>query len=247
VNSIVDQAYWDEVAEKIPLVYKPHNIELQEVFQRCLKPGGSCFEVGCYPGRYLVYLGKKFGYTVNGIDATSYVLTRMPPFLEENGLKAGDIYQGEFMSFKFDKTYDVVLSFGFVEHFVNLEEVIKKHVEIVSPGGILIIACPNFRRLQYLLHWLLDPETLKRHVLTSMDLSCWKEILTSCGMETLDEGYWRTADFWADAPRSSALAKWAIRWTERITKGIDKRTNWPNPFLSPFMYNVSRKSKKESF
>ena len=176
MSSIVSQDYWDEVCESIVLVYKPHNIELKEIFDQYLKPGGTCFEVGCYPGRYLIYLGKRFNFTVSGIDSTPLVHSRMPGFLTEHGVRTGNLYHGDILSFEPDKQYDVVFSFGFVEHFVNLEEVIEKHVQLVKPTGVMIVACPNFRGLQYFLHRLLEPSALERHVLDTMDLSRWKRI-----------------------------------------------------------------------
>jgi SAM-dependent methyltransferase len=241
MGSIVSQNYWDEVCESLVLVYKPHNIELKDIFARHLMSGGTCFEVGCYPGRYLIHLGKRFGYTVNGIDATPFVLNRMPEFIDRHNVKIGKFYHGDFLNFEPEDSYDVVLSFGFVEHFFNLEEVIEKHIRLVKPAGTLILACPNFRGLQYVFRRLLEPSALERHVLDTMNLFRWKTILDRNNMDTLEHGYYRTADFWVDTPREGILAQWAIKYLERVTKGIDKRVNWPNRLLSPFMFNVSRK------
>jgi 2-polyprenyl-3-methyl-5-hydroxy-6-metoxy-1,4-benzoquinol methylase len=37
-----------------------------------------------------------------------------------------------------------VISFGFIEHFDNPENVIQKHLDLLKPGGILIVGVPNF-------------------------------------------------------------------------------------------------------
>ena len=244
MDSVVSQKYWNDVCENIAMVYKPHNIELKEVFDRHLKRGGTCFEVGSYPGRYLIYLSKRFGYSVSGIDATPLVLSLMPEHLKSHDVKVDNLYHGDFMTSNFKYKYDVVFSFGFIEHFLNLEEVIEKHVEIVKDDGILILACPNYRKIHYILRRILDPADLRRHVLDTMDLSIWKQILDKNGMEILEQGYYRTADFWVNTPIDNLFTKLASKYVERIAKAIDKRIKFPNKLLSPFLYSVTRKLSK---
>ena len=82
----------------------------------------------------------------------------------------------------------VACSFGFIEHFWNLEEVIERHVKLVKPGGTLILAAPNFRGLQYAFDRLLDAANLRRHVIKAMDLRAWREILLRNGMIPLHHG-----------------------------------------------------------
>src|SRR5713101_7012934 len=120
MTSVVSQDYWDSLYEKVEPRYdsKTH-ILFEDLFDRFLKPGGTCFEVGCYPGNFLIHLGRRFGYEVSGIDATPFVLTRMPPRFQ--GVKVGRFYQGDFLQFQPPGLFDVVCSFGFIEHFTNFE------------------------------------------------------------------------------------------------------------------------------
>ena len=239
----VGQDYWDTAYDKLALRYNPDNVQFKELFDRYLKPGNSCFEVGCYPGNYLVYLCRRFGYSANGIDTTPFVLTRLPNFLAEHQVKIGDLYHGDFLKFKFHRTYDVVCSFGFIEHFFNFEEVIEKHIRLVNDSGILVLSCPNFRGMQFVFHRLLDPVNLQHHVLPAMNLRKWKEILERNGMRILYQGYYRTADFWVDTPRQGFLSTVMIKYIQRITKQIDRHLNWPNPLLSPYMISFSQKHR----
>jgi SAM-dependent methyltransferase len=247
MSAVVDQEYWDALYENQQVRYDPNaDVLFCELFDRFLKPGGTCFEVGCYPGNFLIHLGRRFGYEVSGIDATPFVLTRMPARIHQHGVKVGRFYQGDFLQFQSPGLFDVVCSFGFIEHFRNFEEVIDKHISMVAPGGTLIISCPNFRYLQYVFHRLLDPINLKRHVLEAMDLDPWRTVLEKRGMEILYHGYYRTAGFWADSPRSGRLAQHAIYYVQRINQVIDRRVNYPNRFLSPFLISISRKPKLAS-
>jgi len=241
MNSAVTQDYWDKAYKNLPLVYDPDRIEFRDLFNRYLLPGGTCFEVGCYPGNFLIYMGKNFGYEVSGIDKTYLVKNQLPMYLAEHGIKIGNLYYGDFLEFEFDQTYDVVCSFGFIEHFFNFKDIIKKHIELVKPTGTLIIACPNFSGLQYFFRRLVDSENLQHHVMKAMDLPVWGEILNDNGMDILLQGYYRTADFWVDPMKRGFLASKAIEVIQGLTGAIDKKINWPNSWLSPYMISISQK------
>lgn len=237
----VGQDYWDTGYHKLVLKYDPDQIQFKELFERYLKPGGTCFEVGCYPGGYLLHLCSRFGYTANGIDMTPFVLTRLPEFLTQHHVEVGELYHDDFLKFKTSQTYDVVCSFGFIEHFFNYEDVIKKHISLVNNSGMLVLSCPNFRGLQYVFHRVLDPINLQRHVLSAMNLKCWKKILERNGMKVIYQGYYRTADFWVDTPRQGVLPAKVIKYIRRRMKQLDGYLNWPNPLLSPYMISFSQK------
>lgn len=237
----MENGYWDKAYADMPLVYNSDNIDFRELFDRYLSPGGSCFEVGCYPGNFLIYLSRRFGYEVSGIDTTPYTITRLPEHIRSNGAKIGNFYQADFLSFKSMKSYDVVCSFGFVEHFAHFEDIIQKHIQLVKPGGTLIISCPNFGGMQYIFRRLLDPISLRRHVLKAMNLHLWRLILENNDMRILYLGYYRTAAFWVDEVYPQQWRRFVTRGIVRATQEIDRHVNFPNPLLSPYMISFSRK------
>jgi 2-polyprenyl-3-methyl-5-hydroxy-6-metoxy-1,4-benzoquinol methylase len=206
MNSIVKQSYWDKGYERMKLSYSTDALLFKDLFDRFLPKGGSCFEIGCYPGNYLYYMGKKFGYIVSGIDLTPHTEQLAKHFLE-GGLKTGYFYQQDFMQFSTPDTYDMVCSFGFIEHFINFDQIRAMHIDLVKPGGTLVLSYPNFRYLQYIFHWLFDNLNLQRHVTGSMNLAKWKRVLTSRNMEILYKGYYHTAGFWIDNPRTGKTQK----------------------------------------
>jgi len=213
MSSVVDSSYWDSSYAKAPLVYRPELLEFRDLFAEHLRPGGSCFEVGCYPGSYLLYLCKTFGYVANGIDQTPFVRSRLPAYFEEHGVEVDQLWHDDFMILQTDRKFDVVCSFGFLEHFRNFGEIIERHMSLVATGGLLIISCPNFRGLQ----------------------------LARAGMTPLYHGYYRTADFWFDTPRPGRQAARFGRWLGRVARRIDQRLHWPNGLTSPHMISISRR------
>jgi 2-polyprenyl-3-methyl-5-hydroxy-6-metoxy-1,4-benzoquinol methylase len=239
---IVKQEYWDQSYASLPLAYDEDGVQFKELFKRFVPRGGSCFEVGCYPGNYLAYFGRRFGYTVSGIDTTPFIRDKMPAFLESLGVPVGELHCGEFMAFQTGKQYDMVFSNGFVEHFENYREVIRKHIALVKPGGTIVLSAPNFRNLQFVLHWMLDRQNLRRHVLSAMNLGAWHSVLSESGMEPLYHGYYRTWEFWADSVQNSTR-KLLTRYIRAVARRVDARVNWPNPLLSPYMVSISRKAR----
>jgi SAM-dependent methyltransferase len=237
------QTYWDDLYQDRPLAYEPDEVLFKEVFKRYLPRGGECFEVGCYPGNFLAYLGLQFDYTVSGIDATPAVATCMLPLLADLGVKVGDLVQGDFFDWQPDRQYDVVCSFGFVEHFPDTAEVLRCHARLVAPGGRLVISCPNFRRCQWLLHRWLDPVNLARHVTGAMDLSRWQAILNRAGFTTRYAGYYRTFDFWTEDAVRHPFNRFAKRAIVRAGRAIDRRIQWPSRWFSPHQILVAQRNR----
>jgi 2-polyprenyl-3-methyl-5-hydroxy-6-metoxy-1,4-benzoquinol methylase len=237
--------YWEAGYGRGPLQYCPERVLFQDLFARFFQPGGSCFEVGCYPGDYLIHLGRQFGYTVHGIDQTP-ATGELPAHLTANGVKVGRIHCGDFLTFVSPEQYDTVVSVGFIEHFANYEEVMVRHLDLLKPGGTLLLAAPNFRRMQYVLHRLFDRENLERHVLTAMDLPRWRQILQEQSMEILFADYFGTFEFWMDAERPSLLARFAGQALHRAGNAINKRIHRPTASWSPYLVIVARKPGKQT-
>lgn len=216
----------------------------KDLFAKHLGRGGTCFEIGCYPGPYLIYLGKTFGYTVGGIDTTPGVVAALPDLVRSQGVEVSGFVQGDFLTYALDQQYDVVCSFGFIEHFLNYEEVIRRHIALVKPGGILVLSCPNFRRLQWVFHRLFDAPNLRRHVLAAMNFREWNKIFSEAGMEVLHQSYYRTCEVWRTREGSPRPIRDKVAWRlVRLAQALDTRIRWPNRWTSPYMVTFARKSQ----
>ncbi len=69
-----------------------------------------------------------------------------------NGLNADNVLCEDFFSPALDRlagTFDIVISFGFVEHFDDPRPVIKRHIEFCRPGGYVAIVIPNLQGVYY--------------------------------------------------------------------------------------------------
>ncbi|KQC02941.1 MAG: hypothetical protein APR54_09810 [Candidatus Cloacimonas sp. SDB] len=240
MKSVVDQPYWDNTYRNYELQYDESLILFKDLFQKYLQINGKCIEIGCYPGNYLIYLGKTFNYEVSGIDITPYI-ERLDPYFQKNEVKIGKLFLEDFLTFSTNEKYDVVCSFGFIEHFKNIDEIIDKHISLLKTSGICIISSPNFRKIQFILHNLLDKQNMDRHVTASMDLNKWKEVLEQNDMEIIHSGYYKTASFWTDSSNQNLLQKYCSKIISSIFAYINKHIDYPNRYISPHMICISRK------
>jgi SAM-dependent methyltransferase len=145
---IVRQSYWDNSY----LTYRFQRLQpndptrmLIEKYIPYSQKNEEAFEIGCFPGRFLIEIGQK-GYTINGCDITPRIEKDLPDWCIRNSCKVGKFENKNYLAF-IDKKYDLVASFGFIEHFKNYEEIFLQHCNMVKSRGILIVQYPNFRGL----------------------------------------------------------------------------------------------------
>jgi 2-polyprenyl-3-methyl-5-hydroxy-6-metoxy-1,4-benzoquinol methylase len=187
---------------------------------------GDCIEIGCFQGHFLPFFGH-LGYRLHGLDVVSRVLD-MPAWLHERGLAVGDFWQQDFFSFKPQRQYEIVCSFGFIEHFTAWEDVVARHIDLVAPGGLLVIMSPNFTGiLQKYFHRFLDKENFLRHYLPAMDPHRWCKIAERQGFSPVFCGYFGRFDMWAAFQKRSLPAKLMVHGIVDILVPLLRRLPWP--------------------
>ncbi len=199
-NNLASQEYWDNSYKAHQFGRIPKNDKIRVWIERYFQPvkDKTCFEIGCFPGNYLTVFGE-LGYQLNGIDITPRVVKDLPNWFAQQGFDIGTFKQADIFEFSAIDKFDVVCSFGFIEHFRNWKELIKIQASLVKKGGYIVIETPNFRGfVQYAIHYLLDRENLKRHYLPSMKPQKWKKLLDKMGFEIIYSNYFEEFDYWLD-------------------------------------------------
>lgn len=208
-KNLAPQSYWDDAYKDYVLQDNDDEDEIVAWIKKYvpINANGSCIEIGCFPGRYLTVFGK-LKYTLHGVDLTPRVLKDFPEWLKSLNYNTGKFEQNDFFNFNAPQKYDVVCSFGFIEHFKNWETVLEKHIAMVQEGGYLVIETPNFKGFfQRLIHLVLDYENYKRHYIESMSPKKWKKICEKHGLTVVFSGYLGTFKFWIDQPPKTYIQK----------------------------------------
>ena len=124
-------------------------------------------EVGCAPAKWLAFYAERFGAQVSGIEYTAKGAALSRANLEALGID-GEIHEADFFGLE-PSPHDLVASFGFIEHFDDVDTAFARHVEFTAPGGRIALGVPNFRRVNRVLQRIADPAFLALHNPEAMD------------------------------------------------------------------------------
>jgi len=240
-HEFVSQQHWDKGYERCSLSTAAPDDPIRMLLERHLPNGPlSSLELGCHPGRYLSVLGT-LGHTLNGIDLTPKVESELPEWLMSLGYKLGTFVRADVFKHEPRQAFDVVCSFGLIEHFTDWEELFLRHVEWVSPEGYLVISTPNFRsKLQHFLHATLDGANLERHNLKAMDPDRWRELAEKVGFEVIQCGGIGHFELWADNQKRNLFQRLALK-VIRGSKSMWKLVPENTLALSPYYVLIARR------
>ena len=171
-----------------------------------LVPSGKCeyLELGAAPGTCSAALCKDNDWVCSGIDysedADLFLST-----LESVG-KQATLYKMDIFETKIDKKFDIVSSFGLVEHFrgASLDKIFNIHDAYLRKGGYLIIEVPNFTGFHYFWRYIFDKPELDNHNIDVMQPKsmCWFE----------DKGYEIIYNDYVGIMRLSGNSGWTKYW-----------------------------------
>jgi SAM-dependent methyltransferase len=101
-----------------------------------LPPGGNAVEIGAGSGRLLIRLGQERTYRLVAVDYAPYAVRAVRENLRRSGLR-GEALFGDALALPFaDRSFDVVLSGGLLEHFREPGLVISEMARVLRPGGL---------------------------------------------------------------------------------------------------------------
>lgn len=155
MSSYDDHQIWD-------VLYPPH-----------MPPAGSTVvEIGSAPGEHLIKLNKTFGLVPYGIEYSDAGVEVNRAVFGASGLDPENVIQTDFFSDEClascRERFDMVISRGFIEHFDDAARVVDRHLELLKPGGLLVVTIPNLRGVNRLLTSLFHPELIPMHNLKIM-------------------------------------------------------------------------------
>jgi 2-polyprenyl-3-methyl-5-hydroxy-6-metoxy-1,4-benzoquinol methylase len=181
--------FWDEYWRK---QHNSSGIDRTYSFDRCLSKalekvlhrnsGASILEVGCAPGRWMSFFGSDLGLYPSGIEYSPIGVEVTKNLLRMLNVKFGTFYTGDFFEIEPKPIYDIVASFGFIEHFDDAIAVCKRHEAWIKPGGMLVLGVPNFNGIYRPIQLLLDSDILRKHNTKIMNKEFFVELQTDIMM-----------------------------------------------------------------
>jgi 2-polyprenyl-3-methyl-5-hydroxy-6-metoxy-1,4-benzoquinol methylase len=176
-----EQAHWDAawqlpIKPKLPSMLNVSVLNMSRLLRRHVRPGSRYIEIGCAPGKLLAWVASVLKAEVTGLDYSEPGIAKCRMLFEAMGLKVNLHHDDFFNHHLLPASFDVVCSFGVIEHFDDARPVVRRHLDLVKPGGVALVTIPNYGGLYGSLQRWFDGPNLACHNL---------EIMKPCALAAL--------------------------------------------------------------
>lgn len=164
-------------------------------------------ELGCAPGLCTAAISKNTEWIISGIDFSDdaeIFLKTLSTINKDATLIIGDVFEE-----KLTDKYDIVASYGFIEHFSlsSLDSVINLHDLYLKDNGYLVIEVPNFTGVHFYWHYLFDKPNLKIHNLETMSPTFLASQFNSESYQIIFNDYVGNFNVWGNSSFENKIIK----------------------------------------
>ena len=259
-NPISDREYWenkylDDRSDDLPLagfVNRTNQLILEKIVP-LLSETNRVLEVGAGGSLWLPYLASQYpDKNFTGLDYSQSGCERLRESVGKRGLKIAVVNADMFNPpDNLLGEIGLVLSFGVVEHFLNLAAAMTALRRFISSEGVIFTIVPNMSGILGDLTKRLDPAVYGIHV--PHDLKSFVAGHKEAGLDVCEAGYLCSSDF---GVLSSAVppsgAKFEIyKWLSRLSKlgWLFEEKFFPlpaTPYFSPVIYCIAKLGTEDS-
>lgn len=244
-HNLADRRFWEE--DYLGGVTLPARPDPGVPFERMLAAalaehapaasGARVLEVGCAPGKWLLFYAERFGARPAGIEYTDVGVELTRRNFAAAGID-GEVIHGDFFSVAAEPA-DVLLSLGFIEHFDDLDGAFARHLRFLRPGGTLVLGVPNFRGALGAVQGWTEPGHRAMHNLEAMRPDGHRRLAAAHGLTVDWQGHIGGLDpAILKLGRRSALP--VIVLLEQLhRRGVSQ--GWNRPWLSTYLLTVMRR------
>lgn len=212
--------------------------EFFPILDAFIERGDSCIELGCIPGRALAMMAERYDLAPHGIDFSPLVhdvarsfRARYPETL---------FWCADIRDHRIDRTFGIVLSMGFIEHFSDWRRIVALHAALARPGGLVVITAPNLSRLRTFFWKAFDPELLAIHEPEATNRRGIEGALKDAGCEILASGYFGASDFWYQHAAPNRILAIVRACARLCLVALGRLCRYPRSFWSPYIYVIAR-------
>ena len=259
---LTDVAYWDRnwATRPSPDPLDPESPGLNGTRERSLhrfftsafaklavKPGDLIVEAGSGGSVILPYFKTQFGLRAEGIENSPVGAETSLNIAAKSGVEtpihAADLFD---LPENLLQRYDVVFSYGLVEHFRPTTLILDQLRAVARPGGHLVTLIPNMRGLMGWFQQIANREVFDIHVpLSASELA---QAHRDSGLEVIGYGYIMTVNFSAInfTGRETLISRIGPRlasWSSKLVWLAELLgcPEIPNSLTSPYAFVLARK------
>jgi SAM-dependent methyltransferase len=240
-NNLTDRSFWKSFWEsRKGLIFKiKPNYVFGDILAKVIAEKGvkNAIELGGFPGYYAIYLKKYQQLQTSLLDYFIHP-ELVNKLLTVNDLEPGDIniIEADLFTYEPAEKYDMVLSFGLIEHFNDTKFIINEHLKFLKPGGTLFITLPNFKSINGWVQRNFDKENYDKHNINSMDFDLLKTACNDLGLKDIEAYYHGKFSVWLEnKSEQSSIAKALVKAIWLTGKVFTKIVPVESRAMSPYI------------
>ena len=185
-----EQAHWytawkSPVRPRLPSMLNVSTLNYARLLKKHVRPGVRYIEIGCAPGKMLAWVAGALKARVTGLDYSEPGIAKCRELFDALGLNVDLHLQDIFKHQLPPATFDVVTSFGIIEHFDDPRPVVQKHLDLLKPGGVALITVPNYSGVYGSLQRWFDAPNMELHNLEIMNAGALTALVDSSDVEAV--------------------------------------------------------------
>jgi 2-polyprenyl-3-methyl-5-hydroxy-6-metoxy-1,4-benzoquinol methylase len=221
----------------------------EKIFRGVVGSDKKLLELGCGGSAYLPYFARRFGFTVYGIDYSERGCDLAREMCDANAVTA-QIFCTDFFEAPSELLgqFDVVVSFGVVEHFTDTATTLSRFAEFLRPGGLMLTIVPNMSGLCGACQKFFSRDIFAIHEV--IDTERFRKSHEDAGLTIIENEYFMFTNFGVINPGNNpSLLKRLIFLALKGTTGLVWAMESvlgpmpPNRFSSPYVMCVARSSE----
>jgi len=196
---ITDKAFWEKywgdikLPQKVDYGFKNDRV-IAKTIERFIPNGDGkqkSLEIGCAPGKWMLFLYEKLNYTTHGLEYIDIASKKTVENLTLCGVPQDrfNVIRADFLKEEAISKYDLVLSLGFIEHFDNYSDIFDKHLAHTKKDGYVVIGFPNFRGINYYIQLFVDKvsgsKIIENHNISMMDRILMQNMINNAQKDIL--------------------------------------------------------------
>lgn len=151
-------------------------------------------EIGCANSGWLPYFAKSFGFAIQGLDYSDVGCEKEREILKREDVSGSVVCADMFAPpSEMLRAFDVVVSFGVAEHFVDTNRCIEAIASFAKPGGLVITTIPNMAGAVGMMQKLLNRPVFDIHV--PLDADALKVSHEAASCDVIDCDYFLSTNF----------------------------------------------------
>lgn len=100
-------------------------------------------EAGCGFGHWVFWMAEQ-GFETTGVDLSPKAISLAKDYALKNKINNCKFIKGDVRKLPIEDNYfDIIFSFGLIEHFLRPEIILKELLRVLKPGGKIFLSVPN--------------------------------------------------------------------------------------------------------